>query len=43
MGEEEPEAKDGLGEDIEDGISDNLSIDIDVSGSVSNAPNAREG
>ena len=38
MGEEKPKSKDGLGEDIEDGVGDDLSIDVDVARSISNAP-----
>ena len=40
VGEEEPEAKDGLGEDVKDGIGDDLSVDVDVAGSVSDTPDA---
>ena len=42
MGEEEPEAEDGLGKDIKDGISDDLSIDINIPGSISDTPDTRE-
>ena len=41
MSEEEPEAKDGLGEDIEDGISDDLGININAAGAISDTPDAR--
>lgn len=40
MSKEEPEAKDWLGKDIEDGIGDDLSVDRDVARAVSNAPDA---
>ena len=38
MGEEEPEAEDGLGKNVENSIGDNLSVDVNVAGSVSNTP-----
>lgn len=38
MGEEEPEAKDGLGKNIEDSVGNNLRIHVDVTGAVSNTP-----
>ena len=40
MGEKEPESKDGLGKDVEDGVCDNLGVNIDVARSISNAPDA---
>ena len=40
MGKEEPEAKDWLGEDVEDGVGHNLGVDVDVAGSVSDTPDA---
>lgn len=40
MGEQEPEAKDGLGEDVKDGISDNFGIDTDNTGTISDTPDA---
>lgn len=40
MGKEEPESKDWLGEDIENGVGDDLSINIDVARSISNTPDA---
>ena len=43
VGEEEPEAEDGLGKDIKDGVADDLSVDIDVAGSVGNTPDAVSG
>ena len=36
--EQEPEAKDRLGQDIEDGVSDDLAINGNVTGSIGNAP-----
>ena len=41
MCEDEPEAKDGFGKNIKNGIGNDLSVDINVAGSVSNAPDAR--
>ena len=38
MGEEKPEAKDWLGENVKDSIGDDLGINVDVAGSISNAP-----
>lgn len=38
MSEQQPETKDWLGEDIENSISDDLSIDTPLSGSISNTP-----
>ncbi len=38
MSEEKPEAKDGLGKNIEDSVCDNLGIDISNAGSIGNAP-----
>lgn len=40
MSEEKPEAEDGLGQNVEHGIGDDLAIDADVSGSVGNTPDA---
>lgn len=40
MSKEEPEAKDGLGEDIEDGVGNDLSIDVDIARPISNTPDA---
>lgn len=40
--EEKPEAEDSLGENVEDGVADDLSIHRDVSGAIGNAPNARQ-
>ena len=42
MGEQEPETKDGLGEDIKDGIGDDLGVDVDVVGSISDTPDATD-
>ena len=42
MSEEEPEAEDGFGENVEDGIGDDLSIDIDFAGSVGDTPDAAQ-
>lgn len=40
MGEEEPESENGLGKNIEHGVSDNLRVNIDVAGSISDTPDA---
>ena len=40
MGEEEPETKDGLGKNVEDGVSNNLGVNTNVAGSISDAPDA---
>ena len=42
MGEEKPKSEDGLGEDIEDGVGNDLSIDVDVARPISNAPNTKQ-
>lgn len=38
MSKEEPEAKDGLREDVKNSVRDNLSIDIGDAGSIGNTP-----
>ena len=38
MRKEEPETEDGLGKDIEDGVGNDLRVDIDVQGAVGNTP-----
>ena len=40
MGEEEPESKDGLCKDIKDSVSDDLGVNVDVTGSIGNTPDA---
>ena len=40
MGEQQPKAKDRLGKDIKDSIGNNLPIDTDGSGSISDTPDA---
>ena len=40
MSEEEPEAKDWLGENIKDGIGNDLSVHVDIARSISNTPDA---
>jgi hypothetical protein len=40
MSEEEPEAKDGLGQHIENSIGDDLSVETDDTAAVSNTPDA---
>jgi hypothetical protein len=39
VGKEEPETEDGLGENVQDSISDDLSVDRHFSGAISNTPN----
>lgn len=38
VGEQEPEAKDSLGEDVQNGVGDNLGIDANVAGAIRNTP-----
>ena len=38
VGEEEPEAEDWLGEDVKNGVGNNLGINVGDAGTVSNAP-----
>lgn len=38
MSEQEPEAEDGLGEDVEDGVGDDLGVDTNVAGAIGNTP-----
>ena len=38
VGDEEPGAKDGFGENVENGVGDYLAVDAHVSGSVRDAP-----
>ena len=40
MGEEEPESENGLGKNVENGVSDDLGVNIDVAGSISDTPDA---
>ena len=40
MSEEEPESEDGLGKNIEHGVSDDLGVNIDVAGSISDTPDS---
>lgn len=42
VGEQEPCTEDGLGQDVEDGVGDDLLVNVKVAGSVSNAPDAAE-
>jgi hypothetical protein len=37
---DDPETEDGLGEDIEDGVDDDLGADLDLPGATSSTPNA---
>ena len=41
MGEEEPEAEDGLSENVKDSVGNDLSIDIDIAGSISDTPDTK--
>lgn len=40
VGEEEPEAEDWLGEDVEHGVGDDLLVDAEDAASVGNSPDA---
>ena len=42
MSEKEPEAEDGFGENVKDGIGDDLSVDINLAGSVGDTPDAAQ-
>lgn len=38
MGKEKPEAKDGLGKNVENSIGDNFAINVQQAGTVGNTP-----
>jgi len=38
VSEQEPEAKDGLGENVKDGVCDDLGIDANVARTIGNTP-----
>ena len=40
VSKEEPETKDWFSKHVKDGIGDNLGVDVNISGSVSNTPDA---
>lgn len=40
VGEEQPETEDGFGEDVEHGVGDDFGVDINVTGSISDTPDA---
>ena len=40
MGEQQPKAKDRLGEDIEDSVGNDLAVNANGSGSISDTPDA---
>ena len=40
MGQKEPQAEHGLGQNIEDGIGNNLAVNVDVAGAIGNTPDA---
>jgi len=40
VSEKEPESEDWLREDIENGVGDDLCVNVDVAGSISNTPDA---
>lgn len=40
MSEKEPESENGLGKDIEDSVGDDLGVNVDVAGSISDTPDA---
>jgi hypothetical protein len=39
VGEEEPGTEDGLGEDVEDGVGNDLLVNVHVAGAISDTPN----
>ena len=43
MGEEEPEAEDGLGENVKNGIGNDLGVDINLARAVGDTPDAGHG
>ncbi len=42
MSEEEPETKDWLGKNVEDGVTDDLGVDTQVPRAIRDTPNARQ-
>jgi hypothetical protein len=42
VGNKEPDAKDGLGEDVKNGVSDDFGVDRDLARSVGNTPDTIE-
>ena len=38
--EQQPGTKDGLGEDVENGVGDDLDVDGDLAGTISDSPDA---
>jgi hypothetical protein len=38
VGNEQPEAEDRLGEDIENGVKDDLGVDADLAGTIGDTP-----
>lgn len=40
MGKEKPETKDRFGENVQNGISDDLGIETDIARAISNTPDA---
>ena len=42
MSEEQPDAKDGLGKDIKNCVRNDLAVDIDITGAVSNTPDTNK-
>jgi len=41
VGEEEPCTEDGLGEDVKDGVGDDLLVNVHVAGAISDTPDTR--
>jgi hypothetical protein len=41
VGEEEPCTEDGLGEDVEDGVGNDLLVNVHVAGAISDTPDTR--
>lgn len=40
VGEEEPGTEDGLGEDVKDGVGDDLLVNVHVAGAIGDTPDA---
>ena len=41
MSEQEPESEDRLGENIEDSVRDDLGVNVNVAGSISDTPDTK--
>jgi hypothetical protein len=40
VGEQEPGTEDGLGKDVQNGVGDNLLVDVEVAAAVGDTPDA---